>query len=422
MEQDNADNELNNVEVTFTKETNDKIDKLDQIDVNNLDYAKQQEKVNENIEHALVEITDVQKEQQVQNSTVLKAIDNLNVISNKEPDAIKPTADPIVAALNELQAETKADNVNLIKELQNVKIDEKEIDFSPLLAKFDDLASALTVKPIADVTNVENNNVTQGFESFNDNFEKYESQNVSLLEQILTSSNENLTQVKSSQIENNDTRTENSVANEKTLSELTNISQSIEKNEQLHQKSMEQTNLKLESALNQVTLHNENVEKSNVDLNSSITANNVEVKNAIQNNSATNEKLQLKEGGNVVNNNERESQVFQKIENFNVVKENFEKEQSENQKSFEKTNESLQKLQNDVTSINKSSEKITATDATTTNNNTTANAEKSNDELIKSLQEYLSYSVQQQDGILSLLQELVDGQNYSRWSDSPIKN
>ena len=288
MEQDNADNELNNVEVTFTKETNDKIDKLDQIDVNNLDYAKQQEKVNENIEHALVEITDVQKEQQVQNSTVLKAIDNLNVISNKEPDAIKPTADPIVAALNELQAETKADNVNLIKELQNVKIDEKEIDFSPLLAKFDDLASALTVKPIADVTNVKNNNVTQGFESFNDNFEKYESQNVSLLEQILTSSNENLTQVKSSQIENNDTRTENSVANEKTLSELTNISQSIEKNEQLHQKSMEQTNLKLESALNQVTLHNENVEKSNVDLNSSITANNVEVKNAIQNNSATN--------------------------------------------------------------------------------------------------------------------------------------
>jgi len=205
------------------------------------------------------------------------------------------------------------------------------------------------------------------------------------------------------------------------LNDLKDITVSNQKNITLNQESIDQTNQKLESALNQITVHETKVEESNTQLLNNLSAASVDNANSetVNNNNATDvnvndNNFKLNEGGGVIS--DKQSQ-FEKVENFTIVKETAEKQQSDSQKMVEKTNETLQKLQENVTNTSK-----TASSATATNNNTVEKQDEESKIDLSSLEGYLSYLTEQQNDMIGLLQELVDGQNQKRWSESPIKN
>lgn len=421
--------DLSNIEVTFTPETNKKIDQLDEISLQGLDTSKEQKIVNQSLEKDLLEITNIQKEQLSQNQEILKTIENLNNLVNAKKDetVVEPLADPVVTALNDLKLENKDNNLQLIKEIQKtetqqVAVEKENVDLTPLLSKFDDLNESILKLNQTNTTVVNN---TENKEALSNIVTENKNTNQELLNQITLGNQNTITEIQNLQKENVSNLTENNTKSETALKTIVDASKV---NNTTNQTFVTEETKNFQNTLDKIEVQNNAKAEQNTEFINKLE----EIKTSNENNLTTinNENKKLVNNQNEIVNttlenlntvkedqNKTNSQLVEKINNLTVV------QNDKNEKTVEQTNtEKL--LENNKESFNQLQEKIsnissnTNTTTTTTPTLVTAEKEDPNNKII----EYLDYSVQLQSGMIDLLQQLVDAQNVRRYSDTPIKN
>lgn len=391
-EKDINESELSNIEVSFTPETNEQIDKLDNISVDAI--AAVQESKTVSIDESLAEITAIQRTQQSQNQEILRAVDNLSNIVDKQENANNAVVqDPVVEALNDFKTESADNNLQLIKEIQTINTKtETATTSNEIVAKFDELIKTVSDLKQNNVSNISSENQTVNSELLN----------------AIEVTNNNLTTVNNSQTENNN------VLNQSVLKQEEFYNNILEKNEN--------QNVINNSVLEQIEIQNTNNTQQNEtflrtlnDINSNTVSQLSDISNEnktiINNQNNTVQELRNTSNDNntTANNNVK---ILERFDNISVV-------QNENLEQLSPINT---ELANNAESLNRLQQQVSNISNNNTNTSTTTIKETAAPAVSDDLKNFLQYSVQIQGGMLQLLQQLVDLQSAKRYTDSPIKN
>jgi len=416
MEKDFDSNDLSNIEVTFSPDTEKRIDELDAISLDNKDVLKEQQNINKSLEESLSEIVAYQKQTVEQNNNLLKAIENLNGVKNDnttEPETIENN--PIIKELEDLKVSNNSNNQQLVKEIQTLN---NVNDNSLIVQKLDDLnltLKDLETTTVNQTTNVEENtknvsSILNQSETNNKNLlTQNNAQNLETLNKFETINQENLNEIKNISTKNTDILNQNG----ETFNDLKSVIQKSDvTNQNIAENQLNQTQ-NFESVMSKI----ENNNNANVEKNEQI----VKTLNDIQtSNNATN--VQTVEAANNTTNNNNNT-TFNQTNADNTVVQSKIVERLENLTTLQK--ETLEKEVPVKEEVKTTSSQPSNSDVTTTNNTNTTNVvkkETANNFNSDSIVEALNYSIQLQGGMIELLQKLVDGQNMKRYSDPPIKN
>lgn len=406
--------ELDQIEITFSKDDQNKLDQIIDLNTGNATATEKQIEVLESLDKSLNEITSVLKNQIDETKSLLKTFEQSSSIANQElqqPEVVEDKQKPVIDAIQNLKETNQKDNLKLIDQIETVKTDGIRVDNKDTSEQLDRLNKKL------DELVVSNQNDTK---VINDNRVKTNE----ILENNLTQAVDNLNQINTTNTKSSET--ESNIVNDQTLNNFIDNQQNVNS-------TLLQSTSNIENVVkNDTSTQNQIVDNQNLQtktFQNSIEQINNSVDNVVKSNETT---LQNQSVSNQTNSNIENNSLVKNYDNFLNV------ETVNNQQPFKlneapvkviSNNETLEQNTNNTNSVsNLSNNKETnsvnveknVSTSTEKNVSTVNDKEKTNSN--KDILDALTASIQIQSAMVNLLQELVSNSNIKRYSDIPIKN